>query len=344
MEAILATSLLPAGAAAGTVAQEQMARVRLNSPGLHLGMNAAAAAAVAVTLGVPLSQAVAHMAEYEPVGMRMRLERIAVGGREEGLDGVDVAAGGSFDSSNSESKDDGGNSSGGGSSSNNDGCIVLLNDAYNANPLSVAAALQQLAGMQPGSSSSSNGSSVCDPQLRAGRRIAVLGDMRELGSQTAAEHRRAIETAAWLGIDELLLVGPCFLQALTALAPSRPAGGEEEREGDALSVLSSETHSQPPATDPVPQMLYLAQRTNVSPDTAAAAGVAAAGSGYGDSDHGMAVCLFASVDELVGSPAVRRIAAGDVVLVKGSRAMRMERVRDALLALHEGEQGRLGVK
>lgn len=48
--------------------------VQIDHPGTHLVRNALAAVAVAVALGVPLKAAVRHIQEYEPVGMRMRLQ------------------------------------------------------------------------------------------------------------------------------------------------------------------------------------------------------------------------------------------------------------------------------
>jgi UDP-N-acetylmuramoyl-tripeptide--D-alanyl-D-alanine ligase len=65
----------------------------------------------------------------------------------------------------------------------------VLNDAYNANPSSTAAALRALAA------------------LPARRRVAVLGPMLELGEHSAREHRRIAELAADLGIDRVITVG-----------------------------------------------------------------------------------------------------------------------------------------
>jgi UDP-N-acetylmuramoyl-tripeptide--D-alanyl-D-alanine ligase len=67
---------------------------------------------------------------------------------------------------------------------------LLINDAYNANPVSMRAALEYLA-------------------ARAGdrRRVAVLGDMAELGRTGPAYHREVGEAAAELGLHELLAVG-----------------------------------------------------------------------------------------------------------------------------------------
>jgi UDP-N-acetylmuramoyl-tripeptide--D-alanyl-D-alanine ligase len=68
---------------------------------------------------------------------------------------------------------------------------VLINDCYNANPLSMAAALEHLAD-------------------RAGRhrKVAVLGDMAELGPGAPAYHREVGAAASRAGVDVLLAVGP----------------------------------------------------------------------------------------------------------------------------------------
>ncbi|PLX81651.1 MAG: UDP-N-acetylmuramoyl-tripeptide--D-alanyl-D-alanine ligase [Desulfuromonas sp.] len=71
-----------------------------------------------------------------------------------------------------------------------DGDVLLLEDSYNANPLAVEAALttlQELGG--------------------EGRRIAVLGDMLELGEDAPSLHREVGRAAARL-VDRLVLLGP----------------------------------------------------------------------------------------------------------------------------------------
>jgi len=69
--------------------------------------------------------------------------------------------------------------------------VTVINDAYNANPVSMHAAVETLAEMQT-----------------AGRKIAVLGDMAELGSLTEIAHFRIGEQVARSGIDVLVTVGP----------------------------------------------------------------------------------------------------------------------------------------
>ncbi|PKQ29540.1 MAG: UDP-N-acetylmuramoyl-tripeptide--D-alanyl-D-alanine ligase [Actinobacteria bacterium HGW-Actinobacteria-10] len=68
--------------------------------------------------------------------------------------------------------------------------ITVINDAYNANPTSMRAAVETLAGM-----------------TAATKRVAVLGDMAELGSLTELAHFRIGEDVARLGIDVLVTVG-----------------------------------------------------------------------------------------------------------------------------------------
>ncbi len=69
---------------------------------------------------------------------------------------------------------------------------VVINDAYNANPASMRAAVETLARMGG---------------RRDGRTVAVLGEMKELGDTAAAEHEEIGAVAARAGIDVLLVVG-----------------------------------------------------------------------------------------------------------------------------------------
>lgn len=68
--------------------------------------------------------------------------------------------------------------------------VQFIDDSYNANPESMKAALRTLAELETD-----------------GRRIAVLGQMAELGAQSALGHREVGETAASLGIDRLIALG-----------------------------------------------------------------------------------------------------------------------------------------
>ena len=68
--------------------------------------------------------------------------------------------------------------------------VRVLDDAYNANADSMLAALQTLHDLP------------C-----AGRRVAVLGDMAELGQHTAAAHREIGQRSFELGVNRLVTVG-----------------------------------------------------------------------------------------------------------------------------------------
>jgi UDP-N-acetylmuramoyl-tripeptide--D-alanyl-D-alanine ligase len=76
---------------------------------------------------------------------------------------------------------------------------MVINDCYNANPLSMRAALDDLASHEAG-----------------GRRIAVLGDMLELGPAEDEHHRDVGAYAATAGVDVLVTVGPRAARMLDA--------------------------------------------------------------------------------------------------------------------------------
>ncbi|MEN8150645.1 MAG: UDP-N-acetylmuramoyl-tripeptide--D-alanyl-D-alanine ligase [Planctomycetota bacterium] len=138
------------------------------------------------------------------------------------------------------------------------GGVTLINDAYNANPDSVGAAIEELQAIPA-----------------EGRRILVLGDMFELGEHSARLHRRVGVRAARSGIDTIWAIG-------------KHAGNV----GDgAISVdrWTGEIH--------------------LSPTTAAA---------------------------IENTPVA--LAPGDVVLVKGSRGMRLERLYPRLAELPAGAE------
>ena len=124
--------------------------------------------------------------------------------------------------------------------------ITVIDDTYNANPRSMDAALAALAEL-----------------AKEGRKIAVFGDMFELGDESEAAHRRLGRHAAKIGLDRLILLG--------REAQHVSAGALEEK--------------MPPAA------------VSVAPD-------------------------HASIVQDLRRSAER----GDVILVKGSRGMRMEQV------------------
>jgi UDP-N-acetylmuramoyl-tripeptide--D-alanyl-D-alanine ligase len=73
------------------------------------------------------------------------------------------------------------------------GGVVIVNDCYNANPVSMRAAIEHLA--------------VLADRRGARRMVAVLGDMRELGPSAAAFHREIGARAADAGVATVVAVG-----------------------------------------------------------------------------------------------------------------------------------------
>lgn len=140
------------------------------------------------------------------------------------------------------------------------GGVTIVDDAYNASPGSVRAALELLAGLP-------------------GRHLAVLGEMRELGAAHEAAHREVGE-AAGRALDGLVVVGG-------------QAGGPAEGIADG------------------------ARAAGLSADRIAVAG---------DAEDAAAALL-------------PRLEPGDVVLVKASRGVELERVVEALLAALGGGDG-----
>ena len=68
--------------------------------------------------------------------------------------------------------------------------VQFIDDSYNANPDSMKAALRTLVELEAD-----------------GKRIAVLGEMHELGKESVRCHREVGETAAELGVDQLIAIG-----------------------------------------------------------------------------------------------------------------------------------------
>lgn len=77
----------------------------------------------------------------------------------------------------------------------------VIDDSYNANPLSFKAAIETLAGRQ-------------------GEKVVVLGDMKELGPQANAYHRELGLTAQRLGINKLLAYGEFAQAAAEGFGPN----------------------------------------------------------------------------------------------------------------------------
>ena len=136
-------------------------QVKLKMAGAHNVRNALAATAAALGAGVPLSVIAQGLEAFEPVKGRSQLRSAEVAGR----------------------------------------AVTLVDDSYNANPDSVRAAIDMLAGLP-------------------GPRWLVLGDMGEVGTQGPAFHTEVGVYARERGIEHLWTAGELCAHAAQAYGPS----------------------------------------------------------------------------------------------------------------------------
>jgi UDP-N-acetylmuramyl pentapeptide synthase len=116
------------------------------------------------------------------------------------------------------------------------GAFMLIDESYNANPASMCAALALLGQIKPG---------------RNGRRIAVLGDMLELGEDAPKQHRGLLQPIEAAGADVVFLAGPLMADLWQDLPKARrgaycgdaaalePILLEAARPGDVIMVKAS---------------------------------------------------------------------------------------------------------
>lgn len=121
----------------------------LSAPGEHMMLNALAALATLFALGLDARDGLARLGEFRPLQGRGAETPLSIGGRR----------------------------------------ITLIDDAYNANPGSMAAAIRQLGGR------------------RAPRRVAVLGEMLELGADAARYHTELAPLIDVCGIERVHVLG-----------------------------------------------------------------------------------------------------------------------------------------
>ena len=101
-----------------------------------------------------------------------------------------------------------------------DGGVTVVNDCYNANPMSMRAALEHLAASP------------------AERRIAVLGGMAELGDDEPRFHREIGHLADALGIDILITVGEMALPYADQFGGDLHQVGDPEEAGALLEEIA----------------------------------------------------------------------------------------------------------
>ncbi|WP_101068231.1 UDP-N-acetylmuramoyl-tripeptide--D-alanyl-D-alanine ligase [Roseovarius salinarum] len=149
---------------------------KVGAPGRHLAVNALAVLAAVWWLGADRALAIAELGRWQPPGGRGTRETVALDPSDEAM---------SFD---------------------------LIDDAFNANPASMAAALEVLAAARPRDDVG---------HVARGRRIAILGDMLELGETEAALHAALAELPEMDRLSVVHCVGPRMKALWDALPEAR---------------------------------------------------------------------------------------------------------------------------
>ncbi|MCH2163450.1 MAG: UDP-N-acetylmuramoyl-tripeptide--D-alanyl-D-alanine ligase [Marinovum sp.] len=149
---------------------------KVQSPGRHFAMNALAALAATDALGADIARSATALSAWQPFKGRGVREQIVV---DPGVAGA---------------------------------VITLIDDSYNANPTSVAAALDVLAASEVTHDIG---------RVSRGRRIAVLGDMKELGHTEVALHQGLSEHAGLQSLDVVHCVGPLMAHLHAELPDGR---------------------------------------------------------------------------------------------------------------------------
>ena len=138
----------------------------LRQSGFHWGLNSLCVILMLEALDVPLETALAALAEFEPLAGRGQIYVVAAPG----------------------------------------GAFTLIDESYNANPLSMAAGFRSL-GVRP--------------VAEGGRRVVVLTDMLELGDQSRALHEGLADPIAAAGLDRVHAAGPEMKRLHDVLPPAR---------------------------------------------------------------------------------------------------------------------------
>jgi UDP-N-acetylmuramoyl-tripeptide--D-alanyl-D-alanine ligase len=102
------------------------------------------------------------------------------------------------------------------------GSVELIDESYNASPASMRAAFAVLGAIEPG---------------KGGRRIAILGDMLELGSQSRDLHAGLAEPLVVAGVDLVFTVGT-EMTALDAALPVARRGGHTATSTEMAEIVA----------------------------------------------------------------------------------------------------------
>ncbi|PZQ64740.1 MAG: UDP-N-acetylmuramoylalanyl-D-glutamyl-2, 6-diaminopimelate--D-alanyl-D-alanine ligase [Phenylobacterium zucineum] len=138
--------------------------------GLHWGLNSMAVLLMLEALDVDLDRSLAALGGFEPLAGRGAETAVKLGG----------------------------------------GTVTVIDESYNANPISMASAIRTLGARATG-----------------GRRVVALTDMLELGPETAAFHAGLAEPIEAASIDLVFCAGPLMKSLWDALPPTRRGGYAE---------------------------------------------------------------------------------------------------------------------
>jgi len=166
---------------------------KLTVPGRHFAMNAVGVLAVSEALGADPVAASLDIAMWAPPAGRGMREVIV----------TDMA--------------------------NQGESLELLDDAFNANPASLAASLEVLAASAPRHNVG---------RIIKGRRVAILGDMLELGPKEAQMHREMAENAHLQALDLIHCAGPLMRNLWDAL-PDKQRGRRADTAAELVPLVTS---------------------------------------------------------------------------------------------------------
>ena len=155
---------------------------RLGVPGKHLVLNSLAVLAAVDALGADMGQAAIALGTLAGLAGRGKRVAIAVAG----------------------------------------GTATLIDESYNASPVSMRAAFAVLAAQRPAGNS---------------RRIAVVGDMRELGAEGPALHQALAAPLAASGVDLVFACGPLMRHLFDAL-PAALRGAHRDTAADLAPLVA----------------------------------------------------------------------------------------------------------
>lgn len=164
---------------------------KIASPGRHFALNALGALAVVSALGADIALAVGALGRWRPYKGRGQRERIYLDAIEAGM------------------------------------TLDLIDDSYNANPTSMAAALDVLAAAPVTNDIG---------RVSRGRRIAFLGDMKELGTDERALHADLAKLPSLQSLDVVHCIGP-LMRSLHDALPEAQRGDWFETSHEVLPLL-----------------------------------------------------------------------------------------------------------